>query len=318
MPNLTTSNSLLDELPPPPNGLTGWPWTEASCRVPETMPDGSPWPAISIVTPSYNQGEFIEAAIRSVLLQGYPNLEYIVVDGASTDETLSILQKYDPWISHWISEPDAGQAAAINKGFRTAAGRIFGWVNSDDLLWHSALQTVALATAKHSEAVAWVGRCQKVRPNRTPIETIEPRGLTEEEMGDWWNEGHFYQPSCLFDASAFRTVGGLNESLHYTMDVDLWMRLAREGEFKAIKGMLSEARVYPEAKTWRAPNRVEAEKIAINVYNGHIDIAERRLSRHVDSKIKDLNARCLVHLIRARLQFHVKDILRRILSSITP
>ena len=100
----------LAELPPPPPDKTGWPWSEESPPLPATMPDGSPWPRISIVTPSYNQGQFIEETIRSVLLQGYPNLEYIVMDGGSTDNSVEIVRNYNSWLAYWVSEPDRGQA----------------------------------------------------------------------------------------------------------------------------------------------------------------------------------------------------------------
>ncbi|MFM6281930.1 MAG: glycosyltransferase, partial [Dolichospermum sp.] len=110
------------DLPPAPKGKTGWPWTEESERLPDQMPDGSDWPRISIVTPSYNQGKFIEETIRSILLQGYSNLEYIVIDGSSNDETVMIIEKYSRWISYWCSEKDDGQTDAINKGFRYATG----------------------------------------------------------------------------------------------------------------------------------------------------------------------------------------------------
>src|SRR5262245_50300660 len=105
------------ELPPPPSGKTGWPWTDETPPLPSTQPDGSPWPRISIVTPSYNQSEFIEETIRSVLLQGYPDLEYIIIDGGSTDQSLDIIRKYARWLAYWISEKDRGQSHAINKGF---------------------------------------------------------------------------------------------------------------------------------------------------------------------------------------------------------
>src|SRR5213592_2149932 len=129
----------LVDLPAPPWGKSGWPWTVESPQLTDTRPDGYPWPRISIVTPSYNQGQFIEETIRSVLLQGYPNLEYIVIDGGSTDESIAILRKYEKWIAHWVSERDKGQSEAINKGFAQATGEIFAWLNSDDVYERGAI-----------------------------------------------------------------------------------------------------------------------------------------------------------------------------------
>src|SRR5579885_3553995 len=128
----------LAELPPPPAGKTGWPWTIETPALPASRADGSPWPRISIVTPSYNQGQFIEETIRSVLLQGYPDLEYIVIDGGSTDQSVEIIRKYERWLTYWVSEKDRGQAHAINKGFSSVTGELFNWINSDDLSYRSA------------------------------------------------------------------------------------------------------------------------------------------------------------------------------------
>ena len=107
----------LRELPTPPPGKTGWPWTEESAQLPEQMPDGSVWPRISIVTPSFNQAAFVEETIRSVLLQGYPSLEYFIIDGASSDSSVELIKKYERWLTGWVSERDRGQSHAINKGF---------------------------------------------------------------------------------------------------------------------------------------------------------------------------------------------------------
>src|SRR5438445_5482551 len=120
------------KLPAPPSGKTGWPWGEESSQWPSTMPDGQPWPRISIVTLSYYQPKFIEQAIRSVLCQEYPNLEYIVIDGGSTDGSVEIIEKYADCLAYWCSERDAGPAAGLNKGFQHATGEIFGFLNADD------------------------------------------------------------------------------------------------------------------------------------------------------------------------------------------
>ena len=133
----------LDDLPPAPAGCKGWPWTEGPELVPDTGPDGRSWPVISIVTPSFNQGRFLEETIRSVLLQGYPSLEYIVMDGGSTDDSVDIIRKYEPWLMFWASGPDQGQSDAINKGFERATGAIWGYINSDDLYEPDALRTAA-------------------------------------------------------------------------------------------------------------------------------------------------------------------------------
>src|SRR5690349_13569673 len=113
------------ELPRPPAGKTGWPWTGENRPVAALRRDGSPWPLISIVTPTWNQGHFIEETIRSVLLQGYPNLEYVVIDGGSTDDTVGVIREYERWLTRWVSEKDRGQTDAINKGLQYCSGDIF-------------------------------------------------------------------------------------------------------------------------------------------------------------------------------------------------
>lgn len=152
----TTNTSLtLKDLPSPPPEKSGWPWTEQSHRIVEKMPDETDWPRITIVTPNYNYGEFIEETIRSVLLQGYPNLEYIIIDGGSTDNSVEIIKKYDKWLSYWVSENDQGQSNAINKGLSMATGEWFNWLNSDDLLMPNSLINFAKISRIVAEA-KWI------------------------------------------------------------------------------------------------------------------------------------------------------------------
>jgi glycosyltransferase involved in cell wall biosynthesis len=138
-----TSALRLADLPPPPAGKSGWPWTEESPAVPARLPDGSEWPLVSIVTPSFNQGAFIEETLRSVLLQNYPNLEYIVIDGGSVDDTAEVLRRYEPFLDHVVSEPDGGHADGLNKGMRRATGSILAFINSDDFYLPGTLASVA-------------------------------------------------------------------------------------------------------------------------------------------------------------------------------
>jgi glycosyltransferase involved in cell wall biosynthesis len=122
----------LSAIPPPPEGKTGWPWTMSS-YIPPVNPQKK-FPKISVVTSSYNQGNFIEETIRSIILQNYPNLEYIIIDGGSNDNTIEILKKYEPWITYWVSEKDSGCADALNRGISKSTGDFFYYLNSDDFL----------------------------------------------------------------------------------------------------------------------------------------------------------------------------------------
>jgi glycosyltransferase involved in cell wall biosynthesis len=217
------ASTLLEDLPDPPTGRKGWPWTEQSDPLPETQPNGERWPKISIVTPSYNQGQFIEETIRSVLLQGYPNLEYIVVDGGSTDETVEILEKYDPWIDHWVSEPDEGQSHAINKGFQKCSGTHGNWINSDDVLRRGAVGKIVSKYGMQNNEM-YVGKClivdkkgDKIRLKEGNVETVKDLILERDK--------NISQPSVLFPLSKFREVGGVDILSHYAMDFLLWGEL---------------------------------------------------------------------------------------------
>src|SRR5215510_3373704 len=238
----------LSEIPHPPQNKSGWPWDEGSARAPDVMPDGSPWPAISIVTPSYNQGEFIEQTIRSVLLQGYPALEYIIIDGGSSDCSVEIIRRYSGWLSHWVSGPDDGQSHAINKGMSRATGEIVAWLNSDDWFEPDALQSAALASHRAPPGAAGItGRCRWWRGDETEIRMA--RSVHHGLLNKTVNYG-LQQPSTFISKEVFDLVGGLDQKLHFVMDKDLWLRIQSRGfEFQAADLLLSNFRCHENSKS---------------------------------------------------------------------
>jgi len=239
----------LSELPPPPQGKTGWPWTEESPKIPSGTLNDNLWPRIGIITPSYNQVNFVEQTIRSVLLQGYPNLEYMIIDGNSTDGSQEVIRKYEEWLDYWVSEPDRGHAHALNKGAARTSGEIFGWLNSDDFFMPGALQCVAGMYREHSDAVAWIGGCYRIKPDGLILSRVIPRNLDRDSLADWWWQGNFFQPSCFFTNRAWKELGYLDENLYIAFDVEWWLRLATLGKFASTSEMISVATIHQEAKT---------------------------------------------------------------------
>lgn len=239
----------LTELPPPPPGKTGWPWTEESLQLPDTMPDGRPWPRVSIVTPSYNQGQFIEETLRSVLLQGYPDLEYIIMDGGSTDRSVEIIRKYEPWLSYVHIGPDGGQAAAIGEGFRHATGEILAWLNSDDRYRPGALARVACFFTTHPKVVFGNGDVNYIDTEgqfRQRIYAIRPNRFLTANLGvhGWPQQG------CFWRHWAYKRVGGIDGSLRFCMDRDLFIRLTGVGPGRRIPGPpLADFRIHDQAKS---------------------------------------------------------------------
>lgn len=219
----------LQELPPPPAGKTGWPWTEQNQPLPEKMPDGSEWPRISIVTPSYNYGQFIEETIRSVLLQGYPNLEYIIIDGGSTDNTVEIIQKYAKYLTYWVSEPDGGQTDAINKGYQQCTGDLFVWLNADDAYINSTCLK-HVSQLYHQGYQLIVGECLNVDENDQLIKiTEEFNGYsypqTFEQYIKFWSFVPLPQPAVFIVKEFTDKAFPLDKGLYGTMDYQLFLRV---------------------------------------------------------------------------------------------
>lgn len=230
------------DLPPPPPNRSGFPWTVG------TAPRAAEAPyRITVVTPSYNQGQFLEEAIRSVLLQGYPNLEYIVIDGGSSDGSRAIIEKYAPFLAYWVSEPDKGQANAINKGFARSTGAIMGWLNSDDLLLPDALWHIAEAYQRDPKLMVSCGfrklfdaesrflmNWVRGMPNRYQLQR---RDVVAQETTYWRRE-------------VWERCGGLDESLHFGMDYEYWQRIMANGyHFRLLPHYLGGFRLHEDSKT---------------------------------------------------------------------
>ena len=267
------------ELPPPPPGKTGWPWTEDGVPSSVSLAAGFVWPRISIVTPSFNQGCFIEETIRSVLLQGCPDLEYIVIDGGSTDDSVAVIRKYAPWISYWVSEKDRGQSHALNKGLERVTGPVFGWLNSDDFYLPGALARAVDLRARHPSAVGWAGATQVIDAAGKPTYILDTKVGGATDLAEWAHKAFIPQPSCLFSAEHVRRTGGLNEKLHYTMDIELLIKLAGFGEFAAMPDVITCFRLYAGSKTGEESPGSLVEMVATDFNLGMRKAAEHLL-RH--------------------------------------
>jgi glycosyltransferase involved in cell wall biosynthesis len=243
-----------DKFPPSPSGKTSWPWTEETTPSQDTMPKSLELPKISIVTPSYNQGQFIEETIRSVLLQGYPNLEYIIIDGGSTDNSVEIIKKYEPWLAYWVSEKDNGQSHAINKGWQKATGDIMAYLNSDDTFREGALYHVASYFLRHPDIDMAYGDVFEIDENSR---MIKPWICGEFDLDRLIADSSYYIPqqAAFFKRRVYEKTGPLDEGLYMKMDRDLFIRIGKCGHVKRIPHYLAHFRTHSAAKTNPKNNR---------------------------------------------------------------
>jgi glycosyltransferase involved in cell wall biosynthesis len=220
------------------------------------MPDGQDWPTISIVTPSFNQGQYIEETIRSVLLQGYPNLEYLLIDGGSTDNSVEVIKKYSRWLSYWVSEADGGQSDAINRGLKEATGEFATWINSDDLLCKDALVSHALQVGFNGNVV-YIGYCPHIDQrgkfqslHRGRVHSLEDLVRIKRVWRSPTVSGAIDQPAVLFPRSLACSVGWLDPDNHWTMDYALWGKFLLAGAtFRYTDIRFGMFRQYSEQKT---------------------------------------------------------------------
>lgn len=272
-------------LPKPPAEKTGWPWTEESEQLPERMPDGRPWPKVSIVTPLYNQEGFVEETIRSVLLQGYPDYEHLIINDGSTDGSLPVVEKYLPWV-RCITQKNAGQSATLNRGFRMAEGELIGWQNSDDCYGEDNFKEGALGAAQNPDYEIYNGTARGFQDHdcRPPwlFEVCE-----EFSQAGLLNRMCVMNQSMLFRRVIFERGVFLKEDMHYAMDPDFFWRLSLEGfRYKLLQAMIGYYRQHAAAKSTSYRPRADMESYGILRWLCHDKRLAPDLRREVRSQLR--------------------------------
>jgi glycosyltransferase involved in cell wall biosynthesis len=221
------------------------------------MPDG----LVSIITPSFNQAAYLEQTIQSVLGQDYPHLEYIIVDGGSTDGSVSIIEKYAPQLAWWVSEPDQGQTDAINKGFAHAKGEILAWLNSDDTYLSGAISEAVAFLQQHAEVGMVYGDANLVDEagnvlGKFPARQTNYRRLMQGSV-------HIPQQASFFRGELWRQVGPLDPTFYFAMDYDLWVRLAKLTPLAYYPRLWATFRLHGHSKTLENDSRCFPEMLRV-------------------------------------------------------
>jgi glycosyltransferase involved in cell wall biosynthesis len=269
----------------PPSNKSGWPWTEESEQLPDVMSDGRPWPKITIVTPLFNQEEWIEETIRSVLLQGYPNYEHLIINDGSTDNSLAIVEKYAPWV-RCVTQVNAGQSAALNRGFRMADGALIGWQNSDDCYGPDNFKEGALGSARYPDFEVYNGATRGFSECN-----FKPPWLFE--VCEEFTQARFLREMCvmnqsmLFRKAIFDRGMFIKEDMHYAMDPDFFWRLSLEGfRYKLLPRMIGYYRQQASAKSTSYKLRGDLEGFGIWRWLSRDERLSPELRREVRSKMR--------------------------------
>lgn len=224
-------------------------------------------PTISIITPSYNQAKFLRRTVESVLSQDYPKIEYIIIDGGSTDGSQEILQSYQEQLAYWESVPDQGQTDAINKGFAKATGKYLAWLNSDDVYQPGAISEAVDYLENHPEVGMVYGDCTFIDAQDRQI-GLFPAAQTDYKR---LRRGyvHIPQQSAFFRADLWEKVDPLDTSFFFAMDYDLWVRLAKEAPLVYLPGKIwASFRLHGDAKTIAADARCWPEMLRVHYREG--------------------------------------------------
>ena len=271
--------SSLATLPAPPSCRRGWPWTAGP-----DLAAGAELPRISIVTPSFQQAPYLEKAIRSVLMQGYPNLEYIIIDGGSTDGSVEIIRKYEPWLSAWVSEPDAGQASAIARGFAGCTGSLLAWLNADDRYEPGSIRLAAEAHVEQPDALV-AGSVLHIDERSATLREVRQYGLSLRKVARYW-EGNscFQQPGLFFPRALYESSGRGDVSLDLAFDLDLLCRfLAASPPVVYVERSLAAFRRHARSKSVvkRLEHVLEVAEVSRRYAPGTRDADERAHRRFV-------------------------------------
>jgi len=207
----------------------------------------SPLPKVSIITPSFNQGRFLEASILSVLGQDYPNIEYIIVDGGSKDESVEIIRKYENRLAWWVSEKDKGHADALNKGFSHATGEILAWLNSDDIYYPSVVSDAVAYLNEHPEVGMVYGDALLIDDSGKTIGNFASKQTSYRDM--LRGSVHIPQATTFYRTNLWNQVGPLDLSLFFAFDYDLWVKLAKVSEVRYLPRLWAQFRIHDQGKS---------------------------------------------------------------------
>ena len=238
-----------------PSAITkkrGWPCDANVPKVNGIASNSRTWPRVSVVTPSYNQAQYIEETIRSVLLQGYPNLEYILIDGGSTDGSVETIRRYEAWMTYWVSEKDRGMCHAINKGWTRATGEILAWLNSDDLYLPGGIYRAVLALEACNDCALVYGDGLRINESGRVLDLLKSAPLDIRLLLTGKSQYGIPQPTVFMKRSAVEEVNGLDEAMVMAMDYDLWLKIALRRRLHYIEGPpLAALRLHCDQKTQR-------------------------------------------------------------------